>query len=369
MVTVSLCLIVKNEESTLQRCLNSVKEIVDEIVIVDTGSTDRTIEIAAQFTNKVLEFSWEDDFSKARNFSFQQATKDYILWLDADDVLNEKDVKKFLELKKTLSSQIDAVAMDYYLDFDEYGNVAGKIKKYRLVRRMAGFKWIGSVHEYLDVEGKVEISNISIIHKSERHSKDRNLRIYKDKLAKGETFEARDLYYFANELKENGMYDKAIFYFNKFLNTGEGWIEDKISACSKLADCYFEKGEHDKEYTAILTSFIYDIPRPEFCCRLGYYFLERNELRNAIYWYYVAIQLEISNECSGFVNPAFSTWLPHLQLCVCYDRLQQYDLAYQHNESARKFRSEDPQILHNKQYLEVMKDRNLTSLGETYVGI
>ena len=86
MVSISLCMIVKNEEDVLGRCLASVKDLVDEINIIDTGSTDNTKGIAKQFTERVIDFKWIHHFAAARNFSFQQATKEYILWLDADDV-------------------------------------------------------------------------------------------------------------------------------------------------------------------------------------------------------------------------------------------------------------------------------------------
>ncbi|MER2072437.1 MAG: glycosyltransferase family 2 protein, partial [Psychrobacillus sp.] len=86
MITISLCMIVKNEEEVIGRCLASVKDIVDEINIVDTGSTDQTKEIVKQYTNRIFDFKWIDDFAAARNYSFEQATKEYILWLDADDV-------------------------------------------------------------------------------------------------------------------------------------------------------------------------------------------------------------------------------------------------------------------------------------------
>lgn len=89
MVSVSLCMIVKNEEDVLARCLESVEDLVDETVIVDTGSTDRTREIAARFTNRIFDFPWRDDFAAARNESFAHASMDYCLWLDADDVLLE----------------------------------------------------------------------------------------------------------------------------------------------------------------------------------------------------------------------------------------------------------------------------------------
>lgn len=83
MATVSLCMIVKNEERVLARCLESVRECMDEIIIVDTGSSDATKEIAARYTDKIYDFEWIDDFAAARNFSFSKASMDFAMWLDA----------------------------------------------------------------------------------------------------------------------------------------------------------------------------------------------------------------------------------------------------------------------------------------------
>jgi len=89
--TLSLCMIVKNEEANLERCLESVKGVVDEIIVVDTGSTDRTGEIARQYGAKIFTYRWDDDFAAARNVSLQSATSDWILVLDADEALAEED--------------------------------------------------------------------------------------------------------------------------------------------------------------------------------------------------------------------------------------------------------------------------------------
>ena len=106
MISISLCMIVKNEELVLGRCLDSVKNLMDEIIIVDTGSTDKTKEIASLYTNKIYDFPWINDFAAARNFSFSKATKDYIMWLDADDVLLYEDNKKLQQLKENLDVSV-----------------------------------------------------------------------------------------------------------------------------------------------------------------------------------------------------------------------------------------------------------------------
>ena len=98
MATISLCMITKNEEKYLGQCLNSVKDVVDEIIIVDTGSTDKTKAIAKKFDAKILDFKWADDFSAARNESLKHAAKDWVLVLDADEVIEKKDLEKIKSL-------------------------------------------------------------------------------------------------------------------------------------------------------------------------------------------------------------------------------------------------------------------------------
>ncbi|TCN22299.1 tetratricopeptide repeat-containing glycosyltransferase family 2 protein [Mesobacillus foraminis] len=352
MITISLCMIVKNEEGTIERCLESVKGIVDEIIIVDTGSTDRTKEIVAQYTDHVVDFCWVDDFAAARNFAFSHAKMDYIFWLDADDVLMEEDRKKFLELKETLNPATDSVTMHYYLAFDEKGNVTTSLRRNRLVKKNNNFKWYGEVHEYLEVWGKILHSEIAVTHCSIHHDSDRNLRIYENRLKRGEQFSARDLFYFANELFDHQKIERAIIFYKQFLATKNGWIEDYISACGKLSDCFNTLGDHQSELQYILKSFEYDSPRADFCCRLGFRFLQQNQPRKALVWYKLATELEKPADNLGMINHACWTWLPHLQLCVCYSQLENYELAYKHNEIARQYLPDHPSILHNKRFLE-----------------
>src|SRR3989344_8298667 len=96
----SLCMIVRDEEKDLESCLKAVKDHVDEIVIVDTGSKDKTVEIAKKFTSKVFHFEWCDDFSAARNESLKHATGDWILVLDADERISKKDLEEIRKLIK-----------------------------------------------------------------------------------------------------------------------------------------------------------------------------------------------------------------------------------------------------------------------------
>ena len=352
MVSISLCLIVKNEEDVLGTCLHSIYDIVDEINIIDTGSDDRTKEIAKRYEANIYDFKWVNDFAKARNFAFSKATMDYILWLDADDVFLEKDRQMLKELKNALDPSVDSVRMHYNLSVDEFGNVTSSLMRNRLVRRERHFKWIGAVHEYLEVGGKVINSDIAVLHNPVHHDATRNLNIYKERLGRGEQFSPRDMYYFANELKDHSEFETAIEYYEKFLDGQKGWVEDNVAACAKLADCYAALGNQADSLRSILHSFSYTTPRPEFCCKVANYFFEKKDYQPAIFWYKLATKITVQEDNLGIQNRFYSNWIPHIQLCVCYDVLGDYEKAYHYNEIAGITRPGDPKYLQNKQYLE-----------------
>ncbi|MFB5764080.1 glycosyltransferase family 2 protein [Paenibacillus medicaginis] len=93
--SISLCMIVKNEEPYLAQCLSSARSIVDEIIVVDTGSTDRSAAIASDYGAKVIHQPWDDSFSNARNRGLAEATCEWVLWLDADEVLDRNEAIKW----------------------------------------------------------------------------------------------------------------------------------------------------------------------------------------------------------------------------------------------------------------------------------
>jgi len=121
MPTLSLCMIVKNEEHFLEQCLNSVKDLVDEIIIVDTGSTDRTKEIAKKFNAKIFDFEWIDDFSKARNESLKNATGDWILVLDADETISSQNHQRIKDAIQSEAAGFLLVHQNYTNDSSAAG--------------------------------------------------------------------------------------------------------------------------------------------------------------------------------------------------------------------------------------------------------
>jgi GT2 family glycosyltransferase/tetratricopeptide (TPR) repeat protein len=122
--SLSLCMIVKNEEKYLPRCLESLKSMVDEIIVVDTGSTDATREVAEIFGARVFDYQWNDDFAAARNYSLDQASCDWILIMDADEVISERDHDRFLQLIKNSTSNNHAymvITRNYTHEYNTLG--------------------------------------------------------------------------------------------------------------------------------------------------------------------------------------------------------------------------------------------------------
>ncbi len=147
MPQLTLSMIVKNEEKYLRECLDSVKNVVDEIVLVDTGSTDRTIDIAKEFGAKVFHFDWIDDFSAARNFALSKSTCDYILYLDADERLDPCSV---LELKSLVRTKR---RVGYYCAIkssDYEGSRESSILYARLFANSPEIKFTGKIHEQIE---------------------------------------------------------------------------------------------------------------------------------------------------------------------------------------------------------------------------
>ncbi len=146
-VTISACMIVRNEEEFLPQCLQSIRNWVDEIIVVDTGSTDRTVEIAASYGAKIFHQAWEGDFSKPRNYSLAQAVGDWIFVIDADEEFVEDDVAL---LRQAISQdKFRLISITVYNMNKATGECTSFLPSYRLFRRDAGFRYEGIVHNQL----------------------------------------------------------------------------------------------------------------------------------------------------------------------------------------------------------------------------
>ena len=160
--SISLCMIVKNEERDLPRCLESARDLVDEIIVVDTGSIDRTKEVALSFGARVYDYEWCDDFAAARNYSIARASKDWILCLDADE---ELEVSQHSAMKKKLA-QRGFHGLSLLVESETAGTGGNSVHYVvRLFQNFKGIKFRGPIHESLDARGLTyQFSNFRIYH-------------------------------------------------------------------------------------------------------------------------------------------------------------------------------------------------------------
>lgn len=347
--SLSLCMIVKDEGKTLERCLNSVKSFINEIIIVDTGSKDNTVEIAKKFNAKIYKFKWIDDFSAARNFAFSKATSDYIMWLDGDDFINEDDIKKIESLLSNMDSSYDYISAEYILARNSEGKVSTSLRRNRIVKRQSAFLWVGNVHEYLAVYGKGLEGNFSIEHGKVKEYTDRNLQIFKTMEKNNKKFTPRDIYYYANELFDNGYYKESIDQYNKFIDTKEGWIEDIKGAYLKIIRALNLINEKDKIVDVAFESLKIDTPTAEIACSLGEYYFEKENYNQAAFWYRVALDSRPSSLNMSLTNSDYYTWIPSLQLTVCYYNLGNLKCSYFFNELAASFDGDKEKIEYNRE--------------------
>ncbi len=166
MSKLTLSMIVKNEEANLRDCLESVHNVVDEIVIVDTGSTDRTLKIAEEFGAKIYHFDWINDFSAARNFALKQSTGDWILYLDADERLERRSKSELLDLVKNE----ELLGVNCFINnIDEVTGTPKFMKYIRLFHNSSSISFSGKVHEQIEASlltnnYSISDSKIEIIH-------------------------------------------------------------------------------------------------------------------------------------------------------------------------------------------------------------
>lgn len=351
MITISLCMIIKNEEKVLSRCLDSVADLVDEMIIVDTGSTDRSKKIAANYTSKIYSYPWTDDFSDARNYSFSKASMDYCMWMDADDILEQNEKEKFLQLKKSLDPDTEIVMMKYNTSYDEAGIPVFSYFRERWIKNSPKHHWIGEVHEVIPPIGNVIYSDIAISHKKIGiGDPDRNLKIYRQLIAKGKKLEPRQQYYYGRELYYHKLYQDAVSVFEQFLDSPDGWLENKIEACAICADCYYHLDKDNDAILTLLRSLSFDLPRAELCCDIGKHFMKHENYQNAIYWYETALKIKRNDRSGGFVLPDCYDYIPLMQLCVCYDKMGDRQRAKEYNDKAGICKPYSRAYLYNKQY-------------------
>ena len=165
--TLSVCMIVKDEEKNIKRCLESIKDLADEIIVVDTGSSDNTVEILKEYNVKIGYFKWNKNFSDARNKSLEMATKDWILFLDADEQIPDEEIPKI----KDLINNTPLEAINFRLVNIVQNNNFGDSLVLRLFKNNPNYRFVGKMHEQISLsitkisgDKSIGLSDIKILH-------------------------------------------------------------------------------------------------------------------------------------------------------------------------------------------------------------
>lgn len=335
MITISACLIVKNEENNLPRCLDSLKEIVDEVIIVDTGSTDRTKDIALLYTDKIYDYKWEDDFAAARNYSFSKASMEYIYVADADEVIDEDNRKKFLQLKQALLPEIEIVQMLYtnQLLHNTTYNYDVELRP-KLFKRIRQFTWTDPIHESVVLDPVIYDSDIEIIHLPDSNHGKRDFGIFRKLIKRGEVLSEKVRKMYARELfitgEENDFLD-AENYFEKLADSQLALDEMKQIQCI-LVRCGLIKNNPVQIMKYALKNIALGQASSEICYDLGEFYYRQKDYQEAIVWYYNA-----AYETESYLNIHYCGDYPLSRLALCYEALGDEEQASVYREKANQW--------------------------------
>jgi tetratricopeptide (TPR) repeat protein len=269
------------------------------------------------------------------------------MWLDADDVIEDEDIRKLVALKKKMDGSVDVFLLNYHVGFDEFGNITFTNKRERILRREANFQWTEPVHEVIVQSGNVVHVDIAIVHgeKVRTHS-NRNLEIYE---AQKDELSPRGTYYYARELHTHLRHQDSITQFEKFLDGGEGWVEDNISSCYALRDLYTTIGDTKKGLSYLFKTFLYDIPRAQTCCKIGEYFLESSDYKKALYWYDAALDPQTHSK-EGFFQVDYTSYYPLIQKCLILSRLGRHKESYEYHRKSQLVKPDTSAVKFNENY-------------------
>ena len=326
-LTLSVCMIIKDEERVLGRCLSSAAKIADELIVVDTGSNDRSVEIAKEYTELVYFEPWQNSFARARNFAASKASGDYVMWLDADDVIYPDEIKKILQIKEQLARKDDtAPRWDVvFMTYRNYGFLSDLGVRDRIHRRELACLWEGDVHEAIKIDVswvKLFCPEITIIHKKEHiNEPGRNLRIFKGVKKDGRLKGAYALAFYCRELSLVNDMDQALKAWQELLDSepNAGNIQ---YALTFISDMLIRLKEYDKCRKLISESFEkYNVPRMAFLCyRQGLAAERMGDREEAIRLYRLASETspDISRGMIEFAG--YNDYLAPLKMCaLTYD--------------------------------------------------
>lgn len=340
MKTLAVTLICKNEQSNLARLLPMLT-FADQIVVVDTGSTDNTVQVARQFGNDVYFFEWCDNFAKARNYAISKAKCNYVMWLDADDVIPEQ-TRLFVSEWKSGSDDADF----YYAKYTVANGVW--FWRERIVRNCKQCRFRGFIHEAITPFGKCAYLDCEIVHKPAETHLSRNLQIYRNAILNNRRFTLRDKYYYARTLAECNMWEQAAPYLHAVAANAKANPSDRVQSCKLLARYYLSQSNYPRALKCLARATEILPPDSETCCLFGEAYYARKMYSLAAQWYLLALYAASQ---AAMVSDYYSFLLPHVQLSVCYWQMGDISSARKHHAAAKQRYPHNALITANDKWL------------------
>jgi len=360
MSTISLVMIVKDEEEILRKSVDAVKSIADEFIIVDTGSTDKTKEIIAEY-GKVYEIPFVD-FVQTKNESLKLATGDYILFMDADEVV----VSGLDKLKEYADKgEYDAVSAHIIEGpLDNLNVITNTYFRHRLWKNDGKWAFQGpGVHEVICGSGKIAYDrDIHVRHEHIKRNKaelanqwsQKYVEILQKALEKNPK-DGRALFYLARTYKDLSKFTEAIDIYEEYLTVPDNnFLDERWQAAYDIANCWKRLGEYSKTLIACDRAIKIDPRRAGAYNLKGLIFYNCMEWDNAIVCFQQALNEKIPQDVLLFLNPREYKEIPLDYMAICLDRKKQYDKAfiackniYQNNTSDRRIMN-NLVWLHNK---------------------
>jgi len=321
----SLAIIARDNEAIIGQTLEGVKSFIDEIIVVDTGSLDKTKEVAESYGAITYDFEWIDDFAAARNFAFSKATGDWIMWLDTGDIVTPESAAKWAWLKTT--NIINERPQNEELIWAETNRCiepdTGRITFHYPVPRMAysgaNPKWVGVVHEILSTDNSVswyfDGGYVNDPFGYAQKATDRNIKILKRLLDEGDTT-PRTAYYYANELRDLERNEEAVEAYHNFLQLKHFTWEyyEAMISVSKV----HRRMKQDLEASGFLLQAVHYAPeRAEAWVLMGDIFYEQQLFDKALPYYRACIGAVMPNDGAPVFEPSYSH-LPLERMGFCH---------------------------------------------------
>lgn len=349
-------MIVKDEEMLLGRVLDSASPVCDEMVVVDTGSSDRTVEVAREHGATVQEVPWRDDFATARNAVMAWCEGDWVLTLDADDVVPPPTVSALAGLKEFLADKADydVVLGPHTLRYGQDDTVLLSRIRERLVRRVSGLRWEGRVCEVLPIpRGRSAfVPELVVQHRPSaarsRDNRARNLRALQRELESGHP-DVRARFNYALELYSGERVAEASAAFEAYVhNDRNPDSPDRYWALVGLAECSRILGDTGTLRSTALTAIGEDPGRPEAYITLARHYYDTEAWDRAVPLYLAATAGR--RPPWGYMRDPDYQYLAWDYLSVCLDRLGRHEESLEASKRALKGNPEADRVKANMRW-------------------